>query len=205
MSRPLSILIISLSFVIIATTLFVNAADADQNKEDDQPQLSPDQFKDILIQREKAENQIVSRAKSKLGKFMKPAALINYCLNPAKNIERFDLNDHMKAEDNEIGLFVIDKGGAHIGIMSAGKTVIHASPQKKYIVTEDTIEEAKKSFPNGWRKIGPDGILKEKYAFQEQLDNIMKEVNKPTPPPSDDGCPDCAKNQQQQKKQNGDL
>ena len=216
-------------FFFTLTTISSSIASAffqgNKEPEPQQPELTPDEFKSVLNAREKSENEIVERARSKIGTFMKPASLINYCLNPKKDIDRFDLKDHAKMKDNELGLFVIDKAGSHIGIMSAGQTVIHAHPSKKYIVTEESLDEAKRSFPNGWRKIGPDGILKEKYAFKEQMDNIMKDVRKPnhgpvkkkTPPTAskvdknnnkkkqegEEGCPDCQQKDNNNKKKNG--
>lgn len=214
-----AVLALSLTVVVITLTqtTFISAMDLssigldfgteDPYRSKDEKQMTPDEFENVLQAREESENQIVDRARSKIGTVMKPAQLINFCLNPARNIDRFELQDHAKMKENDLGLFVVDKSGSHIGVMSAGKTIIHAHPKKKYVVTEESVDEARASFPNGWKKTGPDGILKEKYAFREQMDNIMKEVQKPTAAKKQqqnggkpaEGCSDCANNDNKKK------
>jgi hypothetical protein len=166
----------------------------------------------LMKQREQAERQIIELARSKIGEKMKPQHLINYVLNPKKNIDRFAIEDHLKMQENNSGLFVVDKRAEHIGIMNID-AIIHASKKNDYVVKEESIDEAKKSFPNGWKRVGPDGVLKMKYSFQQQMNDILKQASggsaagkaqyagstagKNVEPP----CPDCVKN----KKNSGDL
>ncbi len=163
---------------------------------------------EVAQEREKNELSIIGRAREKIGKVMKPHQLINYCLNPARSVDRFDLSNHAQMKENELGVFVIDKSGSHIGVMNGAEgTIIHASQRNgKSIVVEEKIQDAKVEFPSGWRKIGPDGILKEKYQFKKELKDILSNGGrgsaqnshiKPAPLPKD--CPDC------DKKKNGDL
>lgn len=192
-----------LTFLAILTTcclLFVGASEEDGEVD----------FSTLMKQREEAELKIIGLARSKLGEKMKPQHLINYVLNPKKNVDRFGIEDHLKMPENESGLFVVDKRGEHIGIM-VPEGIIHSSRRSDWIVVEEPISDAKKSFPNGWKRVGPDGILKQKYTFKQQMDKIVKQalegnaggnnVNQK----KDEACPDCAKHAAPPKKKNGDL
>jgi hypothetical protein len=123
-------------------------------------------------QAELTETQILARARSRIGtafKDMRPAWLPNYVLDPSKPLERFSLPDHARMPDNERGVFVIDKRGEHIGVWASDAgTIIHSSPEAERVV-EEPLKVAKRSFPNGWRRIGPHGRMSVKVGVEMPL------------------------------------
>lgn len=129
---------------------------------------------EIEMIREKQENDVIERARSLLGSYSyKPHQLVNFALNPDKDKDRFSTQQHSSAHDNEQGVLVVDKKGEHIGVWNMAKTdgdkstIIHTNGKGK--VVEESLEEARSSFPNGWRRIGPDGKLRRKVQVTKKL------------------------------------
>ena len=171
----LAIILLVISSVLYSSTSTKVAVTA--SEEAPQPNEGGEEMDiaEVARQREQNELEIIGRAREKIGTAMKPNQLINYCLNPTKRIDRFDLEDHFKMKDNELGVFVIGKDAKQMGVMNGQNgTVIYSSSRKGGKVVEEKIQNAKHEFPMGWRKIGPDGILKQKYQFKKELSEVLK-------------------------------
>ena len=114
---------------------------------------------------------------------MTPHRLVNYALDPNKDQDRFTIEDHAKMPEQPAGIIVVDKGAKHIGIWAADRgTIIHSKREGGGgKVVEEPFKLAVKSFPNGWRRVGPSvgaGAKAKKMEFSRKLDDIIEEARK---------------------------
>lgn len=131
---------------------------------------------EIELVREAQEKSMVERALSLVGKNYKPHQVLNFALNPAKDLDRFTADQHTKARDNEQGMFVVEKGSSeehHVGVWNTeAGTIVHArraADGKTWTVVEEKIADARSAFPHGWRRTGPDGRLKREVMYTKKI------------------------------------